>query len=96
MWKENIDPLLSAAHNTAPDGSRARDSTAPAVLLLPPLGIFPVDALYTFTCPLLLPAWHSQVNTVKTLLSLTREAVEQANHSAYYKQDHAATVWGSG
>ena len=47
MWKENIDPLLSAAHNMAPDGSMANESTAPAVLLLPPLGILPVDALYT-------------------------------------------------
>lgn len=54
---ENIDPLLSVAHITLVDVSNVSESTAPAVLLVPPLIGLPVDTLNTLSCPLLLPVY---------------------------------------
>ena len=41
MKNENTDPLLSAAQTPPPERSSDIDSTAPAVLLLPPLMALP-------------------------------------------------------
>ena len=54
---ENTDPLLSPAQTTPVDGSSVRERADPAVLLLPPLMPLPVDMLYTFIWPLLLPVY---------------------------------------